>query len=298
MLKNARNYEQELQKKLRDTWYDLNYQFYHSSSYHSDLKLEDECRYDFVSVNSKDEIVGFFSYRIDREVNSVRHFGAISFDQNSVLFARDMAQAIDDIFNKYNFNRMEWYCVDGNPILDSYKRFCEKHGGIIMAHEHECVRTLDGQLRDSWGFEILKKNYINILENNKGYDKNELIREFASHLNGREYLNELKDNEIKWAADHGLVVVYGCSDDNIEFEGAICDEIDAFEGRDIFFSKEGQFNDGLPNQITAHWCKKISEGNGTVSWSFETDIPHETFMIYDYSIPYCEGIVFSIDDLK
>ena len=161
MLKNARNYEEELQKKMRDTWYNLDYQYYHSSCYHEDIKLQDESRYDFVSVNDKDEVIGFFSYRINRDVNDVRQFGAVNFDlhTNSLTFARDMDQAVDDIFNKYHFNRMEWYCVDGNPVLESYKNFCDKHGGTIVAHEHECVRTLDGELRDSWGFEILARNY-------------------------------------------------------------------------------------------------------------------------------------------
>ena len=41
----------------------------------------------------------------------------------------------------------------------------------------------------------------------------------------------------------------------------------------------------------------MTEENETISWSFETDIPHEIFMIYDDGNPYCEGIVFSIDDL-
>ena len=50
--------------------------------------------------------------------------------------------------------------MDGNPVLRSYKKFCEKHGGTVVAHEHECVKTIDGILRDTYGFEILARNYI------------------------------------------------------------------------------------------------------------------------------------------
>lgn len=159
MLKNAKNYEEELQKKLRDTWYDVEYQFYHSDSYFSDINLNDECRYSFVSVDSSDVVIGFFSYRVDRDTNSVRNFGAISFDMGNLVFARDMNQAVEDIFLKYHFNRMEWCCIDGNPVLESYKKFCLSHGGEIVAHEHECIRTLDGVCRDSWTFEILARNF-------------------------------------------------------------------------------------------------------------------------------------------
>ena len=42
---------------------------------------------------------------------------------------------------------------------------------------------------------------------------------------------------------------------------------------------------------------KTEEGD-LITWCYKTDIPHETFMIYDDGEPYCRGIVFSIEDLK
>ena len=42
--------------------------------------------------------------------------------------------------------------------------------------------------------------------------------------------------------------------------------------------------------IRALWCK------GNAAWSYETDIPHETFGIFDDEL-YCNGIVFSVDDV-
>ena len=32
-------------------------------------------------------------------------------------------------------------------------------------------------------------------------------------------------------------------------------------------------------------------------WTFETDIPHETFTIMEDGAPWCIGIVFSVADL-
>ena len=52
------------------------------------------------------------------------------------------------------------------------------------------------------------------------------IKEFANKLNGRTYLNEITKEEEKIAKELGYVIVFGYSDDNTEFKGAIDDEID------------------------------------------------------------------------
>ena len=50
------------------------------------------------------------------------------------------------------------------------------------------------------------------------------MKEFAKMLSGREYGMELIKDEKRQAADAGLVVAYGYSDDNVELRGAI-DEV-------------------------------------------------------------------------
>lgn len=163
MLKNAVSYADELQDRMRETWYDLKYQYYHAGGLPRDLEFDQDYRWTFVSVDEYDYVVGMISFQIATDTNCVRNFGVISFNDGlNPEFASDIAQIVDDIFNKYHFNRMEWYCVDGNPALKSYKKFCEKHGGTIVAHEHECVKTLDGKIRDAYAFEILSRNYIPI----------------------------------------------------------------------------------------------------------------------------------------
>lgn len=49
----------------------------------------------------------------------------------------------------------------------------------------------------------------------------------------------------------------------------------------------------------AIWCggEKDAGGQG-VPWTYETEIPHESFMIYVGGEPYCRGIVFSIADVE
>ena len=64
-------------------------------------------------------------------------------------------------------------------------------------------------------------------------------KELAAKLNGREYLREITDEEAKQAKASGLVVVYGASDDLIEFRGAIHDEGDCYDGGEILFDSKG-----------------------------------------------------------
>lgn len=164
MLKNVKLYETELNEKVIETWYDLKYQFYYAgnSYYFSGVKLDDN-NWGFVSVDKDDEILGMITFQVSPDTCAVRNFGMMSFtDRLNMEFVRDIITVVNDIFCKYHFNRMVWYCVDGNQAIKSYRRLCERHGGTVVAHEHECVRTLDGKLRDAYAFEILARNFIPI----------------------------------------------------------------------------------------------------------------------------------------
>lgn len=132
------------------------------------------------------------------------------------------------------------------------------------------------------------------------------MKEFAQQLNGREYGCQMfTDQEIQAAKENGWVIVTGASDDLVEFEGAICDETGGYDGGKVYFSKYCVYdgknaNWAFPNCIEAVWCgKDVLDDNGNViPWIYKTDIPHETFMVYEEGRPYCKGIVFSVADLK
>ena len=127
------------------------------------------------------------------------------------------------------------------------------------------------------------------------------IKEFAAILNNREYDNpQFIKEEIMVAKDNGFVIVYGASDDLMEFEGAIYDEAGCYDGGEVYFNKNGVTEEEGENVIKALWCDStaVDENENIIAWSYETDIPHETFMIYEYGEPYCQGIVFSIDDVN
>lgn len=127
------------------------------------------------------------------------------------------------------------------------------------------------------------------------------MREFTRTLNGREYACCMfTKQEIQLAKDNGWIIVTGASDDLMEFEGALCTESGCYNGGKVFFSKYG-LNDGkFLNCIEAVWCgeEALDENGNVIPWIYKTDIPHETFMIYEEGNPYCRGIVLSVSDLK
>lgn len=134
--------------------------------------------------------------------------------------------------------------------------------------------------------------------------------EFAERLNGRQYREEITGEERTEARVAGLVVVYGASDDLMEFDGAIHDEFGCYDGGTALIDAQGlldrekiddEDDEAIADyvsrkksakQIEALWAKE-----GDYSWTYKTDIPHATFEIMEDDQPYCRGIVFSVADL-
>lgn len=121
--------------------------------------------------------------------------------------------------------------------------------------------------------------------------------QLADLLNGRQYRDEITSEEEKIAHDNGLVVIFGASDDLVEFRGVVYDEIGAWEGCFFKFNKEleikvGDKHQGHHRSVQAIWCP-----NDDQSWGFATKIPHSTFKIYDDGDLYCVGLVINVAEL-
>lgn len=162
MLKAAQNYITQIQEKYAECMYDLNYQWYFGYR-GTALPQIDSNNYNdhkFASVDKDGNVIGYISYCTNDPANSCYNFGAISFNKGNIEFVRDIKQALDDIFYKYNFDRIEFCCFDGNPVLRNYRNFIKRHGGREIGIYKRCNRLMDGKLYDSVAFEILKEDYI------------------------------------------------------------------------------------------------------------------------------------------
>lgn len=136
--------------------------------------------------------------------------------------------------------------------------------------------------------------------------------ELAEKLDGGEYGNEVSRLLAKDAKESGLLIVYGASDDLIEFDGAWRDEADVIEGGEVAITRtaplESECSKGhecpyfqemvaCSSKIKAIWCDGELD-TGEPAWRYETDIPHAKFIINEDGDPYCEGIVLDIDEIK
>lgn len=134
-------------------------------------------------------------------------------------------------------------------------------------------------------------------------------KELAEALNNTQYPVRIGADLRRKAMDNGLVIIYGASDDLMELDGAIQEELGCYDGCSALFDEKGL----LPNReevlddseleeyfarrhnaqsIEALWCKEDG-----YSWTYKTGIPHETFEVIDGEEKDCRGIVFSLSDL-
>jgi hypothetical protein len=118
-------------------------------------------------------------------------------------------------------------------------------------------------------------------------------KEFAAMLHGRDCQPNLTPDELLLAEQKGFVVVYGDSDDRVEFEGAIRAEghtnplLKNAPAGVLVLSEDGRLVDedsdlyteyimANRNVITVFYCCRDG-----LNWAFESSIPHETFFTYD-----------------
>lgn len=129
------------------------------------------------------------------------------------------------------------------------------------------------------------------------------LKEFATMLDGREYPFTLTQEEKEFAKDANWVVVYNDSDDNMEFRGAITDEVGCYGGGFAYITKEAEL---LVNECDDEACPYFRELMGDSieieavdkhSWEIKTSIPHETFQIIEDGELYGIGIVFDRNNL-
>lgn len=127
-------------------------------------------------------------------------------------------------------------------------------------------------------------------------------QEAARQLDHSQYRREGSQTLFAAMKDAGLVAIFGASDDLMEIRGAVYDEC----GTEAWFTNTGLLHNDCENddcpahakaktsamQVRALWCEEPP-----FSFTYATDIPHETFVVMEDDDPYCRGIVFALADL-
>lgn len=130
-------------------------------------------------------------------------------------------------------------------------------------------------------------------------------QELAAKLSGREYRDETTAADEYEAKLNGLVIVFGASDDLMEFRGAVNDEIGAYEGTTAYFTSGGLLTNECVQDCP--YFEKLTKMAATIeakwdtagySWIYETAVPHATFEVVEGDDKYCRGIVFALSDVQ
>jgi hypothetical protein len=136
------------------------------------------------------------------------------------------------------------------------------------------------------------------------------IEQFARLLDGREYGEEITEEEDEIAAMSRLFVFFGYSDDNLAMRGVFNDELTAYDGTEFIIAQTlnppywsvvsdemkvtlGAFIPFKAFNVKASW----NPDDLGISWLITTDVPHATFDIFEDGDLFCRGIVVAESDV-
>jgi hypothetical protein len=166
MLQLAFKHRESLQNKWMDWSLTDDSKFYSLGTYR-DYKLEIEdsnwSKLQFVSVNKKGEILGYFgaSFSIDRF--KFDNIFVILFETN-LLSHRDLYRFFSNIYNDPRANKIEWSVVIGNVRAEKlYQHIIEKYNGNIVGINKSTVRLSDGKFYDMKYYELFTNSMNKIL---------------------------------------------------------------------------------------------------------------------------------------
>lgn len=113
----------------------------------------------------------------------------------------------------------------------------------------------------------------------------ELI-ELAKELDGSEIYLNFTSEKKQWLKDRGIVVVTGQSDDLVEFDGAIEDEVGAYGGTEIAIMPSGlvleceEACDHCPNEQLIKTAPKIIAKFSHEDFTWHIDATFSRFVIF------------------
>lgn len=162
MLRAAQEYEEQLKSRWQKTWFDEKYKFFHCGSYYDEIVIDKETwnKHQFVSVDSKDHVVGYIAYKISRDSYIVSGLQIINFTDKSTVFGVDLYKALKDIFERYRFAKLVFSVCVGNPAEKGYDRLVSKCNGRIVGTFCKDIRLIDGKYYDQKFYEITENQYL------------------------------------------------------------------------------------------------------------------------------------------
>lgn len=196
MLEPAIKYRDQLENVQYDTWFNDKYKYWNSDVFYGSMQIDTDTwgRHQFVSVKNG-VVIGYIEYSISRTSNSVSSLSIMNFSDNKIVFGKDLIQALEDIFEKYKFRKINFSVIIGNPIEKSYDKMIKKYGGRIVGIYKDDAVLIDGKCYDRKLYEILASEYFDT-KNNSQFNENNLNKEIREHLSSS--INTIKTTMVDY----------------------------------------------------------------------------------------------------
>lgn len=211
MVDIAIKHEEELSKKMMETWFDEKYKFYHYGPYFQKENIGTDTwnSHTFVSVNTNGEVIGFIAYDISRPEEFCKNLRIINFSDDKMTFGMDLMQVLQDIFEKYNFRKLCFSVVIGNPIELSYDKIINKYGGRVVGVRFDHVKLMDNKFYDVKEYEISREEYL----------KNKKMKESNLSERNKSNIQKKKGNKNKKKKDEweGYDIIAGTKENPIDY---------------------------------------------------------------------------------
>jgi hypothetical protein len=131
-------------------------------------------------------------------------------------------------------------------------------------------------------------------------------KELAMMMHGSDIRDCPSKEHKRLAKESGLLIVYGASDDLMEFDGVFSEELGA--PCTALVHKRGALADSHDDceckfcafeamrnkfaKITSHWC------NGEIAWTFSAEVAvFDEFDVVEDGEVYCRGLVIDVAEL-
>lgn len=152
-------YKDQIEHEFKRHYYTdemMYYNGYIDNSYPTVSENPNESTFQWAVVNDNGNLIGYISYYVDWYSKSATRFGIFSFEKGNVLMGKAVIQVLNDLLYKYKMHRISWLMVSGNPVEDSYDRFCEKHHGCKYILR-DVFKDRLGEYHNSCQYEIIQE---------------------------------------------------------------------------------------------------------------------------------------------
>lgn len=162
MLKRAYMFKGELNRLFLEGMDKEHNKYYYENwnRFEEDISDDDWNELHFVSV-SDDKILGSIKCSLDRPNTKAYRFAVINFTETlSITFSRDVVRFLDMLFERYNFRKITWDVLKGNPAEKIYDKLINNYGGTIVGINKLERYNAFGELCDVKHYELFKENYL------------------------------------------------------------------------------------------------------------------------------------------